>query len=114
MGEKFTYHLRMLAATLITLSGIGHIAALWHRELTEAALGDALLGAVYLIIGLGLYGISRFTLFVAILVPAAASTYMLSTFPDGGLFYDARLLIDTVVIFASAVVLWQVRHRPSV
>ena len=114
MGEQFIRHLRTLAATLITLSGIGQIAALWHRELTETALADALLGAVYLIIGLGLYGISRFTLFMAIAVPAAASTYMLSAFPGGGIFYSARLAVDAVVIFSSAVVLWQVRHHPSV
>ena len=82
--------------------------------MTETALADALLGAVYLIIGLGLYGISRFTLFMAIAVPTAASTYMLSAFPDGGLFYSARLAVDAVVIFSSAVVLWQVRHHPSV
>ena len=63
MGEKFVRRLRNFAATLVTLSGIAHIAALWHRELTEAALLDALLGSVYLIIGLGLYGQSFGTLY---------------------------------------------------
>ena len=48
MTDKFISRLRNLAAILITLSGIVHIAALWLRELNGAALADALLGAVYL------------------------------------------------------------------
>ena len=75
---------------------------------------DALLGSVYLIIGLGLYGISRFTLFMAIIVPVTTSAYMLRAFPYGGPAYDARLAIDAVVVFASLVTLWQVRNNPSV
>ena len=114
MGEKFVRRLRNFAAILVTLSGIALIAALWHRELTETALIDALLGSVYLIIGLGLYGRSRFTLFMGIFTPAAAAAYVLSTFPHTDPIYSARLAVDAVVAFCCLVVLWHVRNNPSV
>ena len=114
MGELFVRRLRNFAAILITCSGAAHIAALWHRELTETALFDALIGAVYLIIGLGLFGLSRFTLFMGIVVPAASAAYLHSDFPDGSAIYSARLAVDAVVVFCCAVVLWQVRKHPSV
>ena len=114
MGEKFVRRLRNFAATLITLSGIALIAALWHRELTETALIDALLGSVYLIIGLGLYGQSRFTLFMGIVTPAAAAAYAHLMFPDTDPVYSARQAVDAVVTFCCLVVLWQVRNNPSV
>jgi hypothetical protein len=114
MGEHFVRRLRNFAAILITLSGIAHIAALWQRELTEIALADALLGSVYLIIGLGLYGQSRFTLFMGIVTPAAAAAWVQSTLADAGPIYSARLAVDAVVVFCCAVVLWRVRNQPSV
>ena len=114
MGELFVRRLRNFAATLITLSGIAHIAALWHRQLTEAALLDALVGAVYLIIGLGLYGRSRFALFMGIVTPAAGVAYTQTHFPDSGAIYSARLGVDAVVVFCCAMVLWRVRNNPSV
>ena len=51
------------------LSGLGQIAALWLRELTGTALVDGLLGTVYVVIGIGLFGHSRFSLFMAIVIP---------------------------------------------
>lgn len=114
MGESFIRRLRNFAATLITVSGIGHVAALWHRDLNEVALLDALLGAVYLIIGLGLYGQSRFTLFMGIAVPAAAAAYVHLNFPGASLVYSARLAVDAVVVFCCIIILWQVRHNSSV
>lgn len=114
MGESFIRRLRNFAATLITLSGIANVAALWHRDLNEVALLDALLGGVYLIIGLGLYGQSRFTLFMGITVPAAAAAYVHLNFPEASLVYSARLAVDAVVIFSCLVILWQVRNDPSV
>lgn len=106
--------LRNLAAILITLSGTGQIAALWMRELNGVAVIDALLGAVYLITGIGLFGQSRFTLFMAILIPAAAAWYVLTWFPGLGPIYNARLATDGIVMLCSLVALWQVRHDPSV
>jgi hypothetical protein len=105
--------LRNCAATLITLSGIGHIAALWLRELTPSALVDALLGSVYLIIGIGLFGQSRFTLFMAILVPAAAAWLILDAGLQQDPVYRARLATDGLVALLSALALWQVRRVPT-
>lgn len=99
---------------MITASGIGQIAALWHRELNDLAVIDALIGAVYLIIGLGLFGQSRFTLFMAIVVPTAAAAYFAGTYPGTSQLYIARIAIDGIVASASLLVLWSVRKNPSV
>lgn len=106
--------LRSAAATLMCLSGIGQIAALWLRELTGAALADGLLGSVYLITGIGLFGISRFSLFMAIVIPAAASGVLFYTEPRPGQIYDLRVAVDAMIVLLSAITLWQVRHHPSV
>lgn len=114
MARKQFPLLRMLAAVLITSSGIGQIAALWLRDLNGTAVIDALLGAVYLITGIGLFGQSRFTLFMAIVIPAAAAWYVLSYFPGAGPVYEARVAVDGLVIVCSVIVLWQVRNDPSI
>jgi hypothetical protein len=108
--------LRNLAATLLTASGISHIAALWFRDIDEAALLGALLGALYLIIGIGLYGQSRFTLFIAILVPATGAWLALNHTPVAvfAALGHAQLGADLAVVVISAVVLVAVRNNPSV
>jgi hypothetical protein len=114
MRKTFIAKLRNLAATLLTLSGIAHIAALWLRELDGAALADALLGAVYLIIGIGLFGQSRFSLFMAIVVPAVAAALVFNAFPDPNDIYRARIAVEAIVVLSCTVVLWSVRKNPSV
>ncbi len=114
MPTKLISLMRNLAASLITLSGIGLIASLWLRDLTGAALADALLGAVYLIIGIGLFGQSRFTLFMAIVIPAAAAGLLLNAYPHPGQVHTARITADAAVILCSVIVLWNVRNNPSV
>jgi len=105
------HHFRLLAAFLITLSGIGLVAMLWFRELTGAVLIDAMLGVVYIIIGIGLQGQSRFTLFVAIGVPATAALLVLNSTPTGAVapLQLARLVIDLAVILCAAVALADTR-----
>jgi hypothetical protein len=108
--------LRNSSALLITLSGIAHLASLWFRELTPEALMTALIGAVYLFIGIGLYGQSRFTLFTAILLPALGSAIQLRLVPWEQLddLQSTGIAINSFVILASAYILWRVRHHPSV
>jgi hypothetical protein len=96
------------------LSGLGQIAALWLRELTLTALADGLLGTVYLVIGIGLFGHSRFSLFMAVVVPATVTAMLLYTMPQPEPVYALRIGVDTAVVMLSATVLWQVRHHPSV
>ena len=105
------FRLRLLAAILITLSGIGQVAMLWFRELTGAALVDAMTGVVYIIIGIGLQGQSRFTLFMAIGVPAAAAGMALNSAPEGALnmLQITRLITDVAVILCAAMVLANTR-----
>jgi hypothetical protein len=106
--------LRAIAASLMCLSGLGQIAALWLRELTGTALADGLLGTVYLVTGIGLFGHSRFSLFMAIVIPAAASAVLLYTVPRPEPVYTLRIAVDAAIILLSAMVLWQTRHHPSV
>lgn len=58
--------LRNLAAVLTLLSGAGQCFALWLLPTTPALLGTALLGSIYLVLALGLFGISRLSLFLAV------------------------------------------------
>jgi hypothetical protein len=105
--------LRTLAASLICVSGVGQIAALWLRELNGTALADGLLGSVYLIIGIGLFGQSRFSLFLAITIPATAISVILYTQPQPELPYNLHIAIDLVVVLCSTIDLWRVRHNAS-
>jgi hypothetical protein len=114
MSNRSISFLRAVAATLICLSGVAQIAALWLRDLTGAALADALLGAVYLIIGIGLFGHSRFSLFMAIVIPIWASGMLFFTQPQVEPIYTLRIATDAMVALFSAIVLWQVRNNPSV
>jgi membrane-anchored protein YejM (alkaline phosphatase superfamily) len=106
--------LRTVAASLLCLSGLGQIAALWLRELTAAALADALLGTVYLVISIGLFGLSRFSLVLAIVIPGAALSFILITSPQPEQVYILRMAIDAVVILFSSIALWKVRNNPSI
>ena len=114
MTNRPALSLRFTAATLMCLSGLGQIAALWLRELTGTALVDGLLGTVYLVIGIGLFGHSRFSLFMAIVVPVTVTVLLLYTVPQPAPVYMLRIAVNTAVIMLSAIVLWQVRHHPSV
>jgi hypothetical protein len=68
-----TLRLRNFAAILTTLSGAAQCASLWLLPTTETLLLTAILGAMYLLLALGLFGISRFSLLLAIcLLPLRA------------------------------------------
>ena len=105
------YRLRVLAAILITLSGVGQVALLWFRELTGANLLGAFVGVVYIIIGIGLQGQSRFTLYVAVVVPIAAAVLLLNTAGSSALdtLSIFRLATDLLVVLCSTLVLTHTR-----
>lgn len=113
MVNRFISFLRIVAASLLCLSGLAHIAALWHRELTGMAIADALLGAVYLIIALGLFGKSRFSLFLAIVIPAAVAAWLYVSLTQPGQVQLLRMGVDLSVALLSTLVLWNVRNNPS-
>ena len=114
MPGRTTSFLRLLAATLVIGSGTGRVASLWFRELNIEAVASMLVGAVYLIIGIGLCGQSRFTLFMGIAIPAAATLYYQSWLSRGDAVQSARFAADVTVAFVCLVVLWRVRNNPSV
>ncbi len=108
--------LRNIAATSLSLSGISHIAGLWLHDINTPLLVSVLFGAIYLFIGIGLYGQSRFALVTAIWFPTlgaglALFTYSLGSFSTLGL---AQLAIDIIVVILSIIVLFRVRNNPSV
>lgn len=115
MSPENTERLRNTAATLITACGISHIAELWLRDIDITALAGALFGAGYLIIGIGLFGQSRFVLFLAILLPMAGIRLALNNLQIESLTLLglAQLGSACLVIIFSALVLYAVRHRPS-
>lgn len=104
--------LRNTAAVLMCMSGALQIATLWLRELTGVALGDVLCGTVYLVIGIGLFGQSRFSLFMAILVPSVATAVLLYLVWPPAQIHTLRMSVDVVVALLCAIVLWETRHLP--
>ena len=108
--------LRTFAAILISLTGAAQITALWFRELTEMAVLDAVLGATYLIIGIGLFGQSRFTLFLALVVPGVDAAWILQRTSSVALdeVQLLRLVADGLVALSAALVLasWR-RSQPA-
>lgn len=105
--------LRRVAATLMCLAGTGQVAALWLRELTAMATTDALAGFLYLLIGIGLFGTSRLSLFLGMVIPAAAIALITYHGPQPAQPYRLHTAIDALVILFCAIELWRVRHNIS-
>jgi hypothetical protein len=110
--DRAIAELRNLAAVLACLSGASQIGALWVSTLDLHAVLSALLGTIYLFVGIGLFGQSRFVLFIAIAMCSASAYFSLDTYSSAALGL-ARLCADIVIVAASTAVLWAVRHRPS-
>jgi hypothetical protein len=108
--------LRNIAATLLSLSGLAHIAGLWFRDIDTQVLVGAVFGAVYLYIGIGLYGQSRFALVTAILFPSIGAVLALTNSPLSSLSALQLTLLGTssIVILLSSAVLFVVRKNPSI
>jgi len=116
-----TSRLRNFSATLITLSGISHIGELWLRDLNLPAVLNALLGATLLFIGIGLYGRSRFVLFLATAVPGIAIALRLNSYPlesSQTLVFDslarAQMSAEIITAVFCVLVLFTVRNDPSI
>ncbi|MDO8863378.1 hypothetical protein Q6D67_16855 [Haliea sp. E1-2-M8] len=107
---------RYAAATIVAVSGLLQIASLWRYRLSEDVLLTALIGSVYLLVAIGLYGRSRFTLFVAAGVSAAcAGILLLSGLPwPWPAAQVLRFASDLAVVLLCGRVLWSVRHLPSI
>lgn len=115
MSKPFFSNLRILAATLACGSGAAHIGALWFRELSTIAIASMLIGAVYLVVGIGLYGRSRFALFIALVIALVniglMKTYSATT--ELNIFLSAGVVIDVLIVACCTLTLWHVRLQPS-
>ena len=116
-----TSRLRNFSATLITLSGVSHIAELWLRDLNAAAILNALLGATFLFIGIGLYGRSRFALFLTAVIPSTAAVLAIKGYPIDGSpaqVFDslarAQMSAEIIAAIFCAPILFTVRNDPSI
>jgi hypothetical protein len=116
MVPRHITRVRNIAATLLTVSGISHITELWFQDITATALTGAALGAIYLIIGIGLYGQSRFSLFMGIITPGAGVYMALqeNTIATLSLLAQVQLSIAGAVMVGSCVVLYSVRNNASI
>jgi hypothetical protein len=107
-----TRKLRDLAAALMLLAGITQVAHLWLYTLTGTTIVTAMFGVVYFLIALGLAGKSRFSLWVAVIIPAlAVVTGMLRQTWSAPI--DLNLLnvsINLLVLFLCGYTLYRTRH----
>lgn len=90
--------------------GLFLIGTLWARELSGQALLDALFGSVYLFIAIGLFGQSRFTLFVAMGVTAGSILLLTKGDSASGTLSQARVLLEALVFICSAGLLYRVKE----
>lgn len=105
--------LRRTAATVMACAGVAQVAALWLRELTQAAVLDALLGAVYLIAAIGLFGHSRFSLFMGVVIPLGVSGAIYLNLDALEAIHNLRFATDGVIVLLCITVLLLVWHHPE-
>ena len=107
-----TRKLRNTAAALMLLSGLTHVGQLWFNVLDGEVIIAALLGMFYLLISLGLSGQSRFSLWIAVLLPATgaflASPRVLANPQQALLLW--HILADLGVVLLCLYILFKTRH----
>ncbi len=101
---------RPIAGALVCGVGTAHIASLWFRDLDSAAVLSIWIGGVYLIVGLGLFGQSRFTLFVATALCCTAALRALAEAGSLNGLQWAGVAADLAAATCCGMALWG-RHR---
>ena len=102
---------RNLAACLTFVSGFSHVAQLWFRETDGTALLTAAVGMIYLLLGLGLAGQSRFALWAttaAALAGVSAGSKLLSA-GTSEILILWHLLADVLIAVLCVYVLYTTR-----
>lgn len=111
--QESTNTIRGLAALLSCFAGLALIAGLWLRDLSGMVVIDAVGGAIYLLLALGLLGNSRFSLFMGIAIPTAVAAALwwwpLPEVP----FREQQIIGNGLIAALSAIALWQVRNIPT-
>ena len=110
MQVYHTRKIRNLAAFLLMISGISHVAQLWLRDTDGDVLLTALLGMLFLLLALGLSGQSRFALWAS---GEVAMAHAGSELAPGIDLYDAltlwHLSADIVVATLCLYILYRTR-----
>jgi hypothetical protein len=101
--------LRNFAALLAALSGTSQAASLWFLPTTPQLLLTALCGACYLLLFLGLLGVGRLTLLLAILLPLLRVWFGLWPLPIEA-WEQLRVLFDIAIALTCVPVLWHSLH----
>lgn len=97
--------LRRLAATITTVSGACQCLALWLLPTTPALLATSALGALYLLLAIGLFGISRLSLLLAITLLPLRSWFGVCPL-DIESWEFLRVAADLAIALLCAPVLW--------
>jgi hypothetical protein len=107
-----TRRARDLAAALMLCGGVLNIAQLWLFPLNGTSIIAAVFGLMYLLIFLGLAGQSRFTLWLAVLIPglgvAAGVARYLSPEPASIALVNVGLNMTVIIICVT--ILLRTRH----
>lgn len=101
--------LRNFAAILAALSGASQAASLWFLPTTTTLLLTALCGACYLLLSLGLLGIGRLTLLLAIVAPLLRVWFGLWPLPIEA-WEQLRMIFDIAIALLCIPVLWHSLH----
>ena len=109
MSELTIRRVRLVAAWLVLSAGALQAASPWYLPINAETLIIAATGVVYLIVAVGLFGLSRFTLFVAVAVCLARSTWL----PVDASLQVLLTITDFAAALACLLVLWSVRNEPS-
>ncbi|KGE02812.1 hypothetical protein [Pseudohaliea rubra] len=104
--------LRSATATLVTIAGLAQVAMLWVFDLGAAVLLTALSGGGYLLLGLGLFGVSRFTLVLAAGLCGARAWLAFAPLPVLA-WEQLRTVVDVLIAATALWLLWQARHAPT-
>jgi hypothetical protein len=102
--------LRNLAAIIVTLSGAGQCFSLWLLPTTAQLLATALIGAVYILLGLGLFGIGRLSPLLAVFLLPLRSWFAVAPLPiDAWEFL--RIAGDLATALLCVPVVWAGLHH---
>ena len=104
--------LRIATATVVTAAGLAQVAMLWVFDLGAPVLLTALAGGCYLLLGLGLFGVSRFALALAAAVCGTRAWLAFAPVPVLS-WEQLRTAVDLLVTIAALGLLWQARHTPT-
>jgi phosphotransferase system glucose/maltose/N-acetylglucosamine-specific IIC component len=101
--------LRNFAAILATLTGVSQAASLWFLPTTPVLLATALCGTFYLVLALGLFGISRFSLFIGAVIPVVRVWFGLWPLPIEAWEW-LRIIAEVSLAAGCAVLVWVSLH----